>query len=201
MNSDRGGDNRGDVFIVSGPSGAGKGTLVRALLDRVPGVWLSVSATTRDPRPGEVDGVDYFFLSAEEFERLIAEDGFLEWAEVHGNRYGTLRSTVEEHASAGEQVVLEIDPQGAAQVKRAMPSAVLVFIEPPSFEELRRRLIGRGSETPEQIERRLCTALEELKIAGTYDYVVINDDVARATDELARIVESHAQTRDADQKD
>ena len=189
------------MFIVSGPSGAGKGTLVRALLDRVPGLWLSVSATTRLPRPGEVDGVDYYFITPEHFDGLVAADGFLEWAEVHTNRYGTLRSTVEEHSSVGEQVILEIDPQGAAQVKAAMPSAVLVFVEPPSFEELRRRLVGRGSETPEQIERRLRTAVDELKIAGTYDYVVINDDVVRATTELAHIVESHARTRDNEQKD
>ncbi len=201
MEPNRGGDSRGDVFIVSGPSGAGKGTLVRALLDRVPGLWLSVSATTREPRPGEVEGVHYHFLAREEFDRLVAGDGFLEWAEVHGNRYGTLRSKVEERVAAGQDVILEIDPQGAGQVKRALPSAVLVFIEPPSFEELRRRLIGRGSETPEQIERRLCAAVEELKIAGTYDYVVINDDVERATDELAHIVESHARTRDSDPKD
>ncbi len=201
MNSLHGGVSRGDVFIVSGPSGAGKGTLVRALLGRVPRLWLSVSATTRPPRPGEVDGVDYYFLTPEQFDELVAAHGFLEWAEVHTNRYGTLRSKVEEHSSAGEHVILEIDPQGAAQVKAAMPSAVLVFVEPPSFDELRRRLVGRGSETPEQIEQRLRTAVDELKIAGTYDYVVRNDDVVRATTELAHIVESHARTRDNDQKD
>jgi len=192
MTTDRPRDRPGDVFIVSGPSGAGKGTLVRAVLDRVPGVWLSVSATTRVPRPGEVHGRDYLFMNDEEFDRLIFEDGFLEWAEVHGNRYGTLRSAVEEHASAGETVILEIDPQGAKQVKAAMPSSILVFVEAPSVDELRNRLKNRGSETDEEIEQRLVRAVEELKIAGTYDYVVINDDVARATEELACIIESHA---------
>ena len=191
----------GTLFIVSGPSGAGKGTLVRALLDRVPAVWLSVSATTRDPRPGEIDGVHYVFLSPEEFDRRIAESGFLEWAEVHGNRYGTLRATVEDRVARGEIVVLEIDPQGAAQVKEAMPESVLVFIEPPSFAELRNRLVKRGSETPEQIERRLRTAKEELAIAGTYDYVIINDDVEQASDELAAIVTTCARQRHPEQKD
>lgn len=195
------GERRGEVFIVSGPSGAGKGTLVQALLQRIPGLWLSVSATTRSPRPGEQEGVHYVFLTAEEFERIGAQDGFLEWAEVHGNCYGTLRSAVEEHTRAGQTVILEIDPQGAEQVKRVMPLAVLVFIAPPSFAELRRRLEKRGSETHEQIERRLHRAVAELKIADTYDYVVINDDVARATDELACIVESHAQQRITDVKD
>ncbi|MBE0417379.1 MAG: guanylate kinase [Coriobacteriia bacterium] len=191
----------GEVFIVSGPSGAGKGTLVQSLLQRLPGLWLSVSATTRAPRSGEREGVHYVFLTAEEFERIISEDGFLEWAEVHGNRYGTPRSAVEERTRAGQTVILEIDPQGAEQVKRSMPSAVLVFIAPPSFSELRRRLERRGSETPEQIERRLHRAVAELKIADTYDYVVINDDVARATDELACIIESHAHQRVTDVKD
>jgi guanylate kinase len=194
-------EHRGEVFIVSGPSGAGKGTLVQALLQRIPDLWLSVSATTRAPRPGEVEGVHYVFLAAEEFERIVASGGFLEWAEVHGNCYGSLRSVVEDRVQAGQTVILEIDPQGAEQVRRTMPSAVLVFIAPPSFSELRRRLEKRGSETPEQIERRLHRAAEELEIADTYDYVVINDDVARATDELACIVESHARQRITDEKD
>jgi len=189
------------VFIVSGPSGAGKGTLVQALLRRVPDLWLSVSATTRTPRPGEREGVHYVFLEAEEFAHIAADDGFLEWAEVHGNCYGTLRTAVEECMRLGRTVILEIDPQGAEQVRAAMPSAILVFIAPPSFAELRRRLEKRGSETPEQIERRLHRAAKELEIADTYDYVVINDDVARATDELACIVQSHAQQRITDVKD
>jgi guanylate kinase len=201
VNPHGGGVRPGDVFIISGPSGAGKGTLVQALMQRLPGLWLSVSATTRAPRPGEREGVHYVFLTAGEFDTILAEGGFLEWAEVHGNRYGTLRSAVEEHTRAGQAVILEIDPQGAEQVKQAMPTAVLVFIAPPSFAELRRRLEGRGSETPEQIERRLHRAVAELQIADTYDYVVINDDVTRATDELVCIVESHARQRITDEKD
>jgi len=182
----------GRLFIVSGPSGAGKGTLVRELLARVPRLWLSVSATTRPPRPGEIEGKHYFFISEDRFRTLQEENGLLEWADVHGNRYGTPRAAVEEKLAQSVDVILEIDPQGAAQVKRAMPSSVLIFITPPSMEELRRRLEGRGSETKEQVERRLRTAEEELLIAGTYDFVVQNDDVRRATDELARIIESDA---------
>jgi guanylate kinase len=180
----------GRLFIVSGPSGAGKGTLVKELLARVPRLLLSVSATTRAPRPGEVEGVSYAFVSAECFDELVHTDGLLEWAEVHGNRYGTPREPVERALAQGADVVLEIDPQGAAQVKSRMPESVLIFITAPSLEELRRRLQERGSETDEQVERRLKTALEELRVAGSYDYVVENDDVRRATDALVRIVES-----------
>ena len=155
-------------------------------------MWLSVSATTRPPRPGETEGQHYFFISHERFRELQDHDGLLEWADVHGNYYGTPRAAVEERLAQGVDVILEIDPQGAAQVKRAMPSSVLIFITAPSMEELRRRLEGRGSETKEQVERRLRTAEEELLIAGTYDFVVQNDDVRRATDELVRIIESDA---------
>lgn len=180
---------------MSGPSGAGKGTLVRALLDRVPGVWLSCSATTRAPRPGERDGEHYFFVSNERFDELVATDGLLEWAEVHGNRYGTPRAEVERMVAQGAQVILEIDPQGALQVKERWPDSVLVFIKPPSMDELRRRLERRGSETPEQVDLRMRTAETEMRFAGIYDYVVINDDVDRAADELAGIVRSLASER------
>ena len=189
---------RGNVFIVSGPSGAGKGTLVKQVLGRVPGVWVSVSVTTRPPRPGEVDGAHYGFISAEEFDRLIAEDGLLEWAEVHGNRYGTPREAVERHVGTGDQVILEIDPQGAMQVKQQLPSAVLVFVAAPSMEELRRRLEARGSESADEVETRLTNAERELLFAGTYDHVVINDDVPRAADELARIIDSYADDKESD---
>jgi guanylate kinase len=176
------------LFILSGPSGAGKGTLVRELLGRVPELWLSVSATTRGPRTGEIEGEHYFFLTPEEFRREVDDGGFLEWAEVHGNRYGTLRAPVQNRLDQGTSVVLEIDPQGAMQVKGQMPGSVLVFVEAPDMDELRRRLEKRGSETEEQVEGRLETAKKELSLAGTYDFVVINDDVSRAVDELEAIV-------------
>ncbi len=183
---------RGNLFIVSGPSGAGKGTLVKALLDRVPDVWVSISVTTRPPRPGEIDGREYHFLSCDEFDLLVAQDGVLEWAEVHGNRYGTPRSEVERHVRSGKQVILEIDPQGAMQVKRLEPSSVLVFVTAPSMDELRRRLEARGSETQEQISLRLANAERELRFAEQYGHVIINDDVSRAADELAAIIDSYA---------
>ena len=181
---------RGKLVIISGPSGAGKGTLVRALLGRVPAVWVSVSATTRPPRPGEREGEHYFFLSAEEFERRVRTGEFLEHAEVHGNRYGTLRSTVEAKLAEGRVVVLEIDPQGARQVRELMPEAVLVFILAPSTEELVRRIKARGAESDADIEVRMATAQRELALVGTYDCVVQNDDLRRATDELVRFIES-----------
>jgi guanylate kinase len=183
---------RGNLFIVSGPSGAGKGTLVRELVLAVPDVWVSVSATTRAPRPGEVEGVHYLFVTDDAFDRLVATDGLLEWAEVHGNRYGTPRAEVERRIAAGEQVVLEIDPQGAFQIRDVLPDSVLVFIVPPSMDELVRRLKGRGSETDEQVAVRMRTAEREMELVGTYDHVVINDDVSRATRELIGIIASYA---------
>ena len=183
---------RGNLFIISGPSGAGKGTLVRALPARLPDGWVSVSVTTRAPRPGEVEGHDYFFISCDEFERLAEDGGLLEWAEVHGNRYGTPRAAVARKVAEGRQVILEIDPQGAFQVKRVLPESVLVFIVPPSFEELQRRLEGRGSETKSQVETRLATARRELELVGEYDHVIQNDDVPRAVGELVGIIDSYA---------
>ena len=182
----------GNLYIISGPSGAGKGTLVQELLGRVPDIWVSVSATTRSPRPGEVEGVHYFFKSAQEFDDLIAEDGLLEWALVHGNRYGTPVEAVRDKIAEGAQVMLEIDPQGAMQVLQRIPESRLIFIKPPSFEELRRRLEGRGSETQEQIELRLRTGETEMKFEGKYDIVVNNDDVYRATDEIVAFIDACA---------
>jgi guanylate kinase len=183
---------RGNLFIVSGPSGAGKGTLVKEMLGRVPDVWVSVSVTTRPPRPREEEGREYFFLSDEAFDALLARGGLLEWAEVHGNRYGTPRAEVEERVAQGKQVILEIDSQGAMQVKELEPESVLVFVTAPSMDELRRRLEARGSETEEQVRLRLTNAERELLFAEEYGHVVINDDVARAGNELAAIIDSYA---------
>jgi guanylate kinase len=181
---------RGSLVIISGPSGAGKGTLVAAARDRVPSVWVSVSATTRAPRPGETEGDHYFFLDPEEFERRLSAGEFLEHAEVHGNLYGTLRSKVEEKLEEGRVVILEIEPQGAAQVRAVWPDAHLVFVIAPSKEELVRRIKQRGAESDEDIMVRMATAERELALVGEYDRVLQNDDVRRATDELVRYIES-----------
>lgn len=182
----------GNLFIVSGPSGAGKGTLVQEVLKRVSDAWVSVSVTTRPPRPGEVPGEHYFFVSPEAFENLVADGELLEWAEVHGNRYGTPRSVVETMIAQGRQVILEIDPQGAFQVLDQFPDGILLFVRAPSMAELQRRLEGRASETKAQVAERMRTAERELELVGRYDHVIINDDVARATDELVRIIDSYA---------
>ena len=188
---------KGNLFIISGPSGAGKGTLVKAITPVVPDLWVSVSVTTRAPRRGEVQGRHYFFISDEEFDRLAERGGLLEWAEVHGNRYGTPRAAVEAKVAEGRQVVLEIDPQGAFQVKSLVPASILVFIMPPSWDELQRRLVGRGSESESEVETRLQTAKRELDLVGEYDHVIINDDVRRAAGILAALIDSHANTEDA----
>lgn len=183
---------KGNLFIISGPSGAGKGTLVKELPARVPDLWVSVSVTTRAPRHGEVEGQHYFFIAKKEFRRLSESGGLLEWAEVHGNCYGTPREAVEAKVAEGRQVILEIDPQGARQVKSLLPDSVLIFIMPPSWEELERRLAKRGSETKAQVETRLATAEEEIKVVGEYAHVVQNDDVPRAVGELVGIIDSYA---------
>ncbi len=183
---------KGHLFIVSGPSGAGKGTLVEELCRLVPDVWLSVSVTTRPPRPDEIEGVHYQFISPERFDELAAVGGLLEWAEVHGNRYGTPRAEVEARVARGYQVILEIDPQGAFQIRDLLPNTVLVFIVPPSMDELVRRLKGRGSETEEQVAVRMRTAEREMALVGKYDHVVVNDDVSRATRELVAVIARYA---------
>jgi guanylate kinase len=155
-----------------------------------------VSATTRPPRPGEEEGVHYIFLSPEEFERRVQHNEFLEHATVHGNRYGTLRKPVERGIAEGKQVVLEIDVQGALQVKDAMPRSILVFIVAPTMDELKRRLLGRGSETDDEVESRMTTAQREVALVDTYDHVVENDDVRRATDELVSIIDNAAGEKD-----
>lgn len=183
---------RGNLFVISGPSGAGKGTLVSRLVGRVPGAWVSISATTRMPREGEVDGVHYLFLSDAEFDRMVAEGGLLEWAQVHDHRYGTPRALVESHMAAGDQVILEIDVQGGFQVKEKNPDAHLVFIEPPSLEELECRLRGRGTEDEESIALRMHNAELELSRKMEYDIQFVNDDIDVCTDELVSYIERQA---------
>jgi guanylate kinase len=178
----------GRLFVITGPSGVGKGSLIHRLLDRMPELELSVSATTRPPRPGERDGVDYHFQSEEEFDRLARDALLLEHAVYSGNRYGTPRSEVEPRLAAGRSVVLEIEVQGARQIREAMPEAVQVFIAPPSPEALRERLEGRGTDSEEAIERRLAAAEEELAARSEFGHVIVNDELDRATDELVGLV-------------
>lgn len=179
----------GGLTVLAGPTAVGKGTVSTYIRDNYPEVWLSVSATTRAPRPGEQDGVHYFFKSSDEFDQLIAEGEFLEWAVVHGhNRYGTLRSTVAKAVAEGKSVLLEIDLQGARQVKAAVPGARFVFLAPPTWDELVRRLVGRGTETVEEQQRRLETAKLELAAEPEFDHTIINDDVRRAADELVSLM-------------
>jgi guanylate kinase len=176
------------VFVITGPSGVGKGTLIGELLGRVPDLELSISATTRKPRQGEEDGRDYHFLSAEEFDARVEEKDFLEFATYSGNRYGTLRSEVERRLSAGNSVVLEIEVQGAQQVRAALPDSVQIFIAPPERAQLRRRLEGRGTDSPEAIDSRLETAELELTAQADFDHRVVNDDLERAAGRLEEIV-------------
>jgi len=177
------------VFVITGPSGVGKGTLIRGLMERLPELELSVSATTRAPRPGERDGVDYHFLSREEFDRRVADNEFVEHADYAGRRYGTLRSELEDRVSAGVPVVLEIEVQGARQVRSSMPEAVQVFIAPPSLEALRTRLIGRGTDDSAEVERRLRVAEQELSAQPEFAHVIVNDRLDDALERLARIVQ------------
>lgn len=166
------------LAVIAGPTAVGKGTVVRKVLELDPSVKLSVSATTRSPRPGEVDGVDYFFWTNSQFDEAIDSNQLLEYAVVHGeNRYGTPREPIERALSGGSKVILEIDIQGATQVKAAMPDALSIFIAPPSWNELVRRLNGRGTESPEQQAKRLETAVVELAAADSFDFTVINDEV------------------------
>lgn len=181
----------GKLFVLAGPSGVGKGSIVRELVTRDPeGLSLSVSVTTRAPRPGEVDGVDYFFIDDDAFERMIRAGELLEWAEIVGHRSGTPRGFVEDRLAAGRDVVLEIDVVGASQVRERVPGSVLIYIEPPSMEELERRLRGRGTETEERIRLRLETAAWELEQRGWFDHVVVNDDLKRASAQVAAIIEA-----------
>ena len=179
----------GQVFVITGPSGVGKGTLIRGLRERVPGLELSVSATTRAPRPGERDGVDYHYLSDAEFDRRVADGEFVEHASYSGHRYGTLRSELSRRGDDGTAVVLEIEVNGARQVREALPEAVQVFIAPPSFEALRERLTARGTDSAADVEARLRTAAGELAARDEFGHVVVNDHLDVAVDELAHIVQ------------
>ena len=184
----RKGGYRGILFVISSPSGGGKGTLIRRLLQTVPGIGYSVSWTTRAPRPDEVDGVNYRFVSEEEFTRMRQANGFLEWAVVHGNLYGTARDAVKKEMAGGRDIILEIDVQGARAVRKAMRSVVSVFIFPPSFEVLRERLTARMTERPEELETRLVNARGEVEQYKYFDYLILNDEVERAATQLSAIV-------------
>ena len=179
---------KGLLVVVSGPSGAGKGTICKAFLEKYENAFLSVSATTRKPRPGEIDGKHYYFLEEENFKSMIDEGGFIEWANFCGNYYGTPKKAVTDMLDSGKDVILEIEVQGAMKVKEVFSEAVLVFVLPPSMTELRNRLVGRQTETPEVIEERLKTALWELSKAKEYNYILVNDDVDSAVIRLSSIL-------------
>ena len=180
--------SRGTLFVVSSPSGGGKGTLIRHVLEVVENLRYSVSYTTRAPRPGEVDGREYFFVNREIFEEMAGAGEFLEWACVHGNLYGTAKNQVIEETAAGADIILEVDVQGAASVRQLLMDSVSIFILPPSFEVLRQRLIARDTDSPDELELRLRNAPEELKQYSAFDYVIINDEVDRAMGQLAAII-------------
>jgi guanylate kinase len=179
------------LVVLAGPTAVGKGTVAACVRDEHPEIWISVSVTTRSPRPGEVDGVHYHFVSPEEFDRLVAEGQMLEWAVVHGsNRYGTPRGPVDERLAAGIPALLEIDLQGARQVREAMPEALFVFLKPPSWDELVSRLVGRGTEDEAERERRLETARVELAAEDEFDVTIVNADVGHACAELVALIEN-----------
>jgi guanylate kinase len=181
-------DREGILFVISAPSGAGKTSLCKEIIDFFPGLRHSVSYTTRSPRPGETEGRDYHFVSRETFSAMAAEGDFAEWAEVHGNCYGTAKKTLESCRAAGQDVLLDIDCQGAAELKKNWRQGVFIFILPPSFQELRRRLRGRNTDSPEVIERRIANARGEIREAMWYDYLVINEEFPVALEQLKAII-------------
>lgn len=179
---------QGLLIVISGASGTGKGTVCKKILSDLPKVAYSISATTRSPRPSEIDGREYYFLSVDEFKSWIAEEKFLEYAEVYGNFYGTPLNKIEERLNRGEDVLLEIDVQGALNVKKKCPEGVYIFLLPPSLEELKSRIEGRGTESPESLSRRLKNAVAEIKIGLEYDYVVVNDTIDNAASQIKAIL-------------
>ena len=183
--------NKGGVFIVSGPSGSGKDTLLVELFKKCPEIGFSISSITRDMRVGEKQGEKYNFISREEFERMIAEDELLEYNVFVGNYYGTPKAPVIEATESGKDFIIEVDVNGAAQIRTKLPEAKSIFIMPPSFEELKRRLSGRGTESEEVIEARMKSALGEIKRATEYDYIVVNDDIATAVDDIISVIKSN----------
>lgn len=195
------GVSRGILFVVSSPSGGGKGTLIHRVLNTVPGLSYSVSFTTRAARNGEVDGVDYFFVSVQKFEELVAAGEFLEWARVHGNLYGTSQQQVLKEMAAGSDIILEVDVQGAASVRKLLNDSVSSFILPPSFEVLRQRLIARGTDSPLELELRLRNAPIELRQYVAFDYVIINDAADRAAEQLAAIIYAERARRDRQEQE
>ena len=180
--------NRGVLIVISGPSGAGKGTICKALLEKHKNIYISVSATTRSPREGEVEGVNYYFLTKEAFEEKVKENGFIEYANVHGNFYGTPKVNVEKMLEEGKDVILEIDIQGALQVKENFKEGVFIFILPPSMEELKKRIINRGSETEESLMTRFKNAYKEINYVSKYNYAVVNDTLELAVSKVESII-------------
>lgn len=181
---------KGLLILISGPSGTGKGTVCDLLRQKHPEISYSISATTRHPRPGEQDGVNYYFYTKEKFREMIDQGQLLEWAEVYGNFYGTPKQKVLDRLEAGEDILLEIDTQGALNVMKVMPEGLFIFLLPPSLEELAARLKGRGTETEESLHRRLGAAVDEIKLATKYRYVVVNDKVEDAQETIAKIIEA-----------
>lgn len=181
---------KGLLILISGPSGTGKGTVCDLLRQKHPEISYSISATTRQPRPGEQDGVNYYFYTKEKFREMIDQGQLLEWAEVYGNFYGTPKQKVLDRLNAGEDILLEIDTQGALNVMKVMPEGLFIFLLPPSLEELAARLKGRGTETEESLHRRLGAAVDEIKLATKYRYVVVNDKVEDAEETIANIIEA-----------
>lgn len=181
---------KGLLILISGPSGTGKGTVCDLLRQKHPEISYSISATTRQPRPGEQDGVNYYFYTKEKFQEMIDQGQLLEWAEVYGNFYGTPKQKVLDRLEAGEDILLEIDTQGALNVMKVMPEGLFIFLLPPSLEELADRLKGRGTETEESLHRRLGAAVDEIKLATKYRYVVVNDKVEDAQETIAKIIEA-----------